>query len=390
VRNIVRHTWVVIGVGLLASAAACASVVGIGDIVAEDGGSSGDGASHGGCAVGMSSCSGVCVDEYTDNANCGGCGLVCTPSNVNSLGCSGGRCLIPLATGQINPSGIAVDDAGIYWTNYSDGGTVVKLSLDGGTPTILATEQHCPNDVAVRSGQLFWTNNVPSGSVMTEPTAGGTPTPIATGQGSPDLLAVDDANVYWTNTEDAGSVVLSHRNGGAPVTLATEQDAPTGIAVYDGSVYWTDYGAGGSLMTVSASGGGIPETLVPAQVFPFGIAVDATGAYWASQGNVGSSGSIYFEPSKSFNPGQTSAYVIVLATNQDVPTRIALDESYVYWTNAGTGLTDGSIFKVLRAKPSKPITLATSQGSPFGIAVDATSVYWTDFDSGAVMKLTPK
>ena len=373
-------------------AAACASVVGIGDIVPADGGPPGDGANRGGCAVGTTPCSGVCVDEQTDNANCGGCGLACQPSNVNPQGCSAGRCLIPLATGQTNPSGIAVDDASVYWTNYSDGGTVARVSIDGGTPTTLATDQQCPNDIAVLNGQVFWTNNVHSGSVMQESTLGGTPTPIARGQASPGLIAVDESNVYWTNTEDAGSVVLSPRSGGALVTLATDQDAPTGIAVYDGGVYWTndDSPPGGSLVTVPANGSGMPETLIPAQVFPFGIAVDSSGAYWTSQGNVGSSGAIYFEPTSSFMLGNTSAYVIPLATQQDVPTRIALDESYVYWTNAGTGLTDGSIMKVLRAKPAKPITLATNQGSPFGIAVDGTSVYWTNFDSLEVMKLTPK
>src|SRR5271163_3449010 len=46
-------------------------------------------------------CAGTCVNELTNDENCGGCGLVCTS------GCSAGQCFVTLASVQGGPYGIA-------------------------------------------------------------------------------------------------------------------------------------------------------------------------------------------------------------------------------------------------------------------------------------------
>jgi len=73
----------------------------------------------------------------------------------------------------------------------------------------------------------------------------------------------------------------------------------------------------------------------------------------------------------------------VLASGQDHPWAIALDDANVYWTTTGT---TGGIFTVPKAG-GEAIMLASGRGKPLWIAVDATNVYWTSSDQGTVMAL---
>lgn len=108
-------------------------------------------------------CSLVCTDLSTDPQNCGECGAAC-PAGP-SPGCGGALCNYTLASGQGGPYGIAVDSTSVYWTNYA-GGTVMKVSIGGGTPTALASGQSLPPGIAVDSTRVYWTSG---GSVMMAP-----------------------------------------------------------------------------------------------------------------------------------------------------------------------------------------------------------------------------
>lgn len=71
-----------------------------------------------------------------------------------------------------------------------------------------------------------------------------------------------------------------------------------------------------------------------------------------------------------------------------VPTVIAVDDTFVYWTDGTDAVSRVPI------AGGEPTQIATGQKSPFGIAVDATYVYWTnigtaenDYNDGEVMKV---
>ncbi len=107
-----------------------------------------------------------------------------------SSGYSGGSCSVmkvslgggfpaspvPLASGLTYPRGLATDGTNVYWaggnTNNSAcgpsnpcNGTLMKVGVGGGAPTLLASCQRSPYDVAVDSTSAYWTD-LYGGTVM--------------------------------------------------------------------------------------------------------------------------------------------------------------------------------------------------------------------------------
>jgi sugar lactone lactonase YvrE len=66
----------------------------------------------------------------------------------------------PIATGQVKPAYVAVDDGFVYWTSYGitdSDGLVSKAPITGGAITILAAAQNQPYQIAVDDTHVYWT-----------------------------------------------------------------------------------------------------------------------------------------------------------------------------------------------------------------------------------------
>ena len=112
-----------------------------------------------------------------------------------------------------------MDSSSLY---LASGGSVVKVPIGGGTPTILTSDSAAIHDIAVDATTVYWT--YPGGTVKTIPIGGGTPTTLASVKGQPYGIAVDATHVYWTNGD--GGVTKIPISGRTPTSLASDQDTP--------------------------------------------------------------------------------------------------------------------------------------------------------------------
>lgn len=138
---------------------------------------------------------------------------------------------VPLATGQIRVTSIAVDADHVYWTEYAedpgmvpaatpyyygggdpglylDGpGLVRRVPLRGGPIVDLATAQRGPSGVSVSGGRVWWASDRGPG-VQSAPVAGGAARVEVAGRA--DRLARDDAGMVVRNL----SGLISEWSGG--------------------------------------------------------------------------------------------------------------------------------------------------------------------------------
>jgi hypothetical protein len=169
-------------------------------------------------------------------------------------------------------------------------------------------------------------------------------------------LAVDATHVYWTDQVD--NTIQRIPLGGGPVeSLVTDQMQAHHIALDATSIYWLSNGVNGGVWKSGRDGSG-PTRIVPLNNIT-DLAVTAAGVYF-----LGGPGAV------SVLPTGADASVAV-ATGGDFPSRLAVDDHNVYYTEYGT--------TVYRAPLDGGVTvpLTTSQGIPqSGLALTATDVYW--------------
>jgi hypothetical protein len=240
------------------------------------------------------------------------------------------------------PCGLAVDATNVYWGIDGEGGEealreVVRISINGGSVVPLASGRAQnvigPADVALVGTDLYFTDSL--GLMKVPTTSSGTAATLFDSGPCGGALATDGSNLYWQNSSTR-KLVKKSIGGGAAVEVASVQDYAPYIVVVANNAYWIELDPGGvGVIKTVPTVGGAPTPLT---------------------------------------------------SSEDDPQHLAVDGTYVYWTNK-----DGSVYKVPVGGGPKNMLVAAHDSDAWGIAVDATSVYWTEFQYGAALfKLTPK
>ncbi len=194
-----------------------------------------------------------------------------------------------VATGFVNPRGLAVDSKNVYWADI-ESHTVRYAPIGGGEVVTLASNQRGgASRILLTSTDVYWltlgqTPSDAGGAIMTVPIAGGEPRTL---HSTPDVvedIAIDGETIYWDENESPGVLKKMPLRGG-PITTLTAVQSEVGMVVKGSFLYWLDNNAT-SVMRIGVDGG-------PATVFattrpsPQRFAWDETSLYWGDgEGNI--------------------------------------------------------------------------------------------------------
>lgn len=280
-------------------------------------------------------------------------------------------------TGSVPPWALAVGGGGVFWTNQGacpTSGTCtgsVERWVPDAAPVTIASAGN-PLGIAVNGTNAFWANSgtgtnglnpdTRGGSVLraplTPPTDGGVTTMYAQ-QYYPGSVALDTTSLYWSfygqGSGTAGAVMKAPLNGGTTgvVTLVSNLDYATYVTVFGSNLFvlsqgWNTTGNGNDSTAASvirrSVTGDAATTLQSGLPYAWNIAVDSTNVYWADPTN----GNILRASATSTTANPT---IFTLATNQTVPSNVAIDEESVYWTNNGACTATGCTGSVMKLTP---------------------------------------
>jgi streptogramin lyase len=242
--------------------------------------------------------------------------------------------------------------------------------------------------LAIDATNIYWTNTNTVGRVSTCPLAGcnGAPTVLATGQAAPNAVIAIGEDVFWTNY--SGSTLMRCARTGCNQTPAVHTTmspltAGFGRLATDGALlFFTDGGNGKVHSCPLGACAGTHATLASFQQNPWGIAVDETSIYWVNDALTGS-----VEKCPKSGCGANNALRVTLAPNQNQARTLAIDETYVYWT----ATAGGTVARCAKTGCNGVANvLVSALQSPHGIAVDATHVYFTERGTVNAIKRVPK
>jgi len=316
----------------------------------------------------LTDCDGECVDLTSNPEHCGACDHDCLGANCVASACDPIQLSDGMDTSTNAGNGfLSVGPDFVYWGYRSTpSGDFLYADKDGAATSCIVCDQGEPRETVTTSSWVFWVDTVMD-ELRRAPLDGSTFTTLWSGQvGSP--IAVDATYVYWWD-EGVGNVMQAEHDGSSPTQVATGQANVVSIAAEGGWLYWTN---GNDLMELELSS---PPavTMVSGLTAARSLVADSTHVYLAT-GSWDVDEAIRRVPrgdtTLELLDGVGGAYVI------------DLDATHVYAANG----PDGEIFRIPK-DGGTPEVLATGQQYPFDIVVDDEAAYWSSEIDASLAKV---
>ncbi len=324
----------------------------------------------------------------TINPGCSGSALDCSDCACPDGGCD----VVPLATGADadGPRDIAISSEGVFWIDQG-GGRIMGILAPGGAPQLLA-KATSPTALAVASSRMvyvaqdgLWTCLLPSCDATKSHLAG------SIAPGSVQSVAYDGQLVYWAdrgdnvNTGNGEIRRCDPASCGAPVLIADQQLLAKGLFLTASSLFWMAQGNGqfnGTIHKSPRTAAG--ETVITAALLlPTGLAADDTYVYWTQ----GTASGAVLRCDHTQGYCQTPVNVAPQAGAPGLPLDLAIAGGRLYWNENGKGTISSCPLPGCGAAQD-PRVHATGRQGVRRIAVGSTCLFWVDdVNGGTVDKL---
>lgn len=323
------------------------------------------------CSGGFANCNGNLADgceaSLSDSNHCGTCGRAC------DSGCNNGTCQWTVVASNVpTPGAIALDANNVY---FAAGTSIYQVAKSGGTPTSIATITNTASsgvgEIVVDDQRVYFTDVGTSMVSSVQKGGGGLAFHVTAAKFKLKGIAVSPTALFWTTgfDETVESVPLT---GGVKTTLSSAQGYTNAVAFDGGAVVWTVADNPGGVWKHTLGSGAVPQQLSSAGQSTE-LAVSGGVAYFAGAGEI----------QKVPVSGGTPAPLASASSVWDVAT----DGAHVYWVVDSSTPAAGAIRRV-PVGGGAVFAISSYLKSPTRIAVDQTHVYWTDIEQNNVKRVS--